>query len=90
MRGVRFTVGCSACMQACSGVHASVQSGVPPALAVFMRTARSLCHVRRTDYKVADGETTAMHLIIKKQDTKQSDAPSGADDKTPKCNCVIC
>ena len=55
-----------------------------------MRTARSLCHVRRTDYKVADGETTAMHLIIKKQDTKQSDAPSGADDKTPKCNCVIC
>jgi len=42
------------------------------------------------DYKVPDGETTAMHLIIKKQDTKAADAPSGADDKTPKCNCVIC
>eukprot|EP00321_Phaeocystis_globosa_P001612 CAMPEP_0118817358 /NCGR_PEP_ID=MMETSP1162-20130426/5374_1 /TAXON_ID=33656 /ORGANISM="Phaeocystis Sp, Strain CCMP2710" /LENGTH=106 /DNA_ID=CAMNT_0006747457 /DNA_START=68 /DNA_END=388 /DNA_ORIENTATION=+ len=42
------------------------------------------------DCRIPEGETTAMHLILKSADAKTSDAPSASDDKTPKCNCVIC
>lgn len=70
------------------------------------------------DCKVTDGDTTAMHLIIKSLTAKPesaarraagsvsarepaarprrvspcacTDAPSGSDDKAPKCSCVIC
>jgi len=42
------------------------------------------------DCKVTDNETTAMHLIIKSQTAKPESAPSGTDDKAPKCSCVIC
>merc|ERR1712166_85504 len=42
------------------------------------------------DCRIPEGETTAMHLILKSADAKTSDVPSAGDDKTPKCNCVIC
>ena len=40
--------------------------------------------------KVVDGDTTAMHLIIKTQTAKPEPASSSQDDKAPKCSCVIC
>ena len=42
------------------------------------------------DFKVSDGETTAMHLVVKQPDAKRADAPSASDDKMPKCSCIIC
>jgi len=42
------------------------------------------------DFRLPEGDTTAMHLIIKAQDTAKPDAPSSGDEKTPKCTCLIC
>jgi len=42
------------------------------------------------DHKVAEGETTAMHLIIKSEVSKPAESASSSDDKAPKCSCVIC
>jgi len=51
----------------------------------FMNDSQSL-----KECKVAEGETTAMHLIIKSQSAKAESAPSGSDDKAPKCSCIVC
>ena len=53
-----------------------------------MLTRALLCSAR-AECKVADGDTTAMHLIIKALTAKPENAPSGTDDKAPKCSCVI-
>jgi len=41
------------------------------------------------EVKVAEGEVTAMHLIIKSVTAVADAAPSGSDDKAPKCSCVV-
>jgi len=40
--------------------------------------------------KVTEGETTAMHVIVKSQVAKPAETPSSSDDKAPKCGCVVC
>ena len=61
-------------------------------LPLYVRTD----HTPKQDCRVPEGETTAMHLVLKSADAKTPDAPSAGNDKTPdprvstECNCVIC
>jgi len=47
-------------------------------------------HQGLKECKVVEGETTAMHLIIKSVTAKPESSAAAADDKAPKCSCVIC
>jgi len=42
------------------------------------------------EHKVAEGETTAMHLIIKSEVSKPAENAGSSDDKAPKCSCILC
>mmetsp|Transcript_47698 Transcript_47698/g.78932 ORF Transcript_47698/g.78932 Transcript_47698/m.78932 type:complete len:109 (-) Transcript_47698:52-378(-) len=42
------------------------------------------------DCRVAENETTAMHLVIKAADLKPSDSQNAECEKPQKCKCIIC
>jgi len=81
-----------------SGLKEKALSNWPSGMEVPLLGQLKILHLGRfvndtqllKDCKVAEGETTAMHLIVKTQVSRPADAPSGSDDKVPKCSCLVC